>query len=1620
MKNLLQNNRLAFLSCLVLLAAPLAALGQGFSGLYSQPLVGNTSAAPLFLITMQRDSRLFVEAYDDASDINGDGKLDLKYNPTLKEYDPVNKVYTTNQLDYYGYFDSYRCYEYKEYSYRDTVSNADKKVWAFVPIGKTDTGTKKCTSITKSGANLFKPWSGDFLNYMTTTRMDAMRKVLYGGQRYADFAYYNANKSAATILERAYIPRDLHAYGKEYKSIAADGYDIADYTPLSVPTAGKRHLFASTTHGASTANDAPLLRILQNRIDRAWDWIAAETTFVADTKVNNIGDTATDLNVRVVVCDTPAGDDTLLPDTGIDQHYCKKYGSGYKPLGVLHEYGENNAAYFGLLTGSYTNHFSGGVLRRAIASFTDEVDAATGIFKNPASDTKGIVYAINAMKIVFAGAGSSAYTDTLSTGNPIAEMMYEGLRYLAGQASCYSTSGYCQNITRNATTGLSNENPSLPILTTWANPYAAGGYNLCAKPTQLVISDINPTYDSDELPGSGWGSFAGSLGSLNVDTLAQTIWTAEGLGSRDLFIGEKKGSATDAGLPTTKTGITSFAMIRGLVPEDPKWQGSYYAASVAKFGKETSLKALGNPGFSSSLINTRVVDTNTVALSSALPRIQIPFDHDGDPNTDDIMVTVIPFAQTSTGSDANWKIGDFVKVFVDNVKNVEGAETDAAVNGGDPYYKLQIVFSDNSMYQGAGDNDMDYRATYEVFLNKAAKTVTVNICGDPDPTSQTVSGHTSAAQTVLCNKDGVNGIGYSATGAPPMHAGYFISGVTLLAGEKQTRLVARNNGYSSGNLKDFVNPMDLPAARLANSFYDNYYDSGSSTGLAQYTVAASDSKSLRFNHSTSYPISNTISGGEFVEHDPLWYAAKYGGYKDSNDNMALDGNEWKSDDNVTPVGYFKVVNPAKLKEQLQQAVQQKVLPPGSFAAAASNSTDMKTLNTAYQGKYIAKYWSGQLIATNIDATTGVVGTEKWNAASLIPAAASRNILTYRNETSGGVDFKWTSLLAIYNEKAKLANDSNQLDYIRGVRTKEGTGATNFRKRDPDSVLGDIVNSAPIFVGGQNFGYAGAGWTESSTYSAFVLTNSTREPMIYVGANDGMLHGFQAKDGVEKLAYIPRSTLFGDAASKLSTLIDKTYSHKYFVDGPVVANDVYTGTTWKTIIVGTQGAGGKSIFALDVTDPSALTKASVLWEFSHPELGYVRSEPVIARLNDGHWYVITGNGFESNTCKNASTPRYEPRTSADRMPKCNDDLAVTARSAKLFLIRVDPDLSDGWTVDSDYFVLHATDVQIATTPPSVTAGPIYSAGSDNGLSGPALLNGDSIKAINAVYAGDLQGNVWKFDLSSATPSVWNVGATPLFQAKDSSGLAQPITAAVAAGSNPADVTQTCVSVGTGRFVYDGDLIYKAVQSIYGFMDKGAAVARNDLQQYTILDRRDETYGTTLSTITYVSNEAVDATKKGWFMDMREKASATKRDLGERVFQTPIQTKYKNNELEASFNSSIPSGDSCDASGIGYKYSFNACSGAAMTIPPFDLNGDGIFDAPDKGTPGSNERLAGVQFGKKDATHDDATCFESKSGGVKGCKFDLALLSCTDGRIITVKRPPSALNCAITRTSWRQLR
>jgi type IV pilus assembly protein PilY1 len=1357
-----------------------------------QPLSLGASAPPLMMLVMQRDHKLYYEAYNDATDLDGDGIQDIGFKPSMT---------------YLGYFDSNLCYTYSSSNTR------------FEPTAKAT--NMKCSSA----------WSGNWLNYMTTSRMDALRRVLYGGMRYSD-------TTTETVLQRAFIPQDAHSWGKQYTSTAVDGYSISDYTPLSQPTSGKRHIFANTTL-LDTTN--PLLRVRINSTDYFYNWVSKEQPVAGNTcatggnNTHTCTGTLTDYVVRVQVCKSGLLDDV-----------CTEYPNGnYKPTGLLQKYGANDSMHFGLLTGSYAKNLSGGVLRKNVGPFTDEVNTTTGQFLLTGDNDTGIVNTLNRFAVTGFGPGSYQYScgwittrapttgECAMWGNPIGEMMYEAVRYFAGSTA---TSNFL-------TTANQGEESTLKLpVATWKDPYktvtnGGVGEKVCSKPFMMVISDINPSYDSDELPGANTNfkssSFSGTLSSaggssLNVSTEADKIWTSEGLTTGNYFIGQS-GSTTD-NAPTAKS-VSGFSSIRGLAPEEPTKQGSYYSAAVAEWARTNQVNSLSTAS---------KIQTFSVVMASPLPRISIPI-----PNSNK-KVTVIPFAKSVGGSSISATQGSFqptdqlVDYYITSIKNTDTSNMDSTVNGGRPYYQFMINYED--VEQGA-DHDMDAIAQYTVTLN-ADNTVTVQV----DSTY--------------------------AAGGIIQHMGYVLSGSTA----DGTYLVVRDYDTTSGDPNYYLDSPSHPSSMLPL------------TSTKTFTAGT--------------------SSASFIPHDPLWYAAKWGGYK--------DGFIWDSDADGTPDNYYLVTNPAKLYTQLDEAFNEVVGRAASNTALSANSSQLTSSSRVYQATYNSANWSGDLNAYTINSNGGL-NSLQWSAASQIPAASSRSIFTWKMSkgtsstyTSAGASFSYASLTADQLSSLGQApafgtttitatNQTNLINYIRGDHSNEGT---YYRSRT--SLMGDVINSSPVYGGTVDFGYDGLVSTEGggSSYISYLKTKKTGAQTVYVGTNDGMMHAINASTGAERFTFIPNSAIQN---LKYLASTDYTSNHKFFVDGNMFYSDAYTGvnggatSSWKSFLAGTTGAGGNSVFLLDVTNADSFSASNVVWEFTNTELGYTMSTPTIAKMPNGRWAVIIGNGPES-----------------------------TSKTAKLFIIYLNVTLNDanGWDANQDYCVL-STDT---TT--------------DNGLGTPVVTL-DSNLVAQYIYAGDVKGRMWRFNLvgstTSSCPSTWTTNK--VFTATTSSGTAQPITAAPAPIASNSG-TGTMLLFGTGRYYASADPTDTTVQSLYGVLDPltttDPAITRSSLVAQTITGQTTGTVTRTDGSNTYsfswtarsTSANTVDyTTKKGWYMDLTQSS-------GERVVSSP--SVYNGTVLFPTF---VPSADACTAGGVSWLYALNAQTGASLSTSYFDLNYSGTFDSAD---------------------------------------------------------------------------
>ena len=194
-------------------------------------------------------------------------------------------------------------------------------------------------------------------------------------------------------------------------------------------------------------------------------------------------------------------------------------------------------------------------------------------------------------------------------------------------------------------------------------------------------------------------------------------------------------------------------------------------------------------------------------------------------------------------------------------------------------------------------------------------------------------------------------------------------------------------------------------------------------------------------------------------------------------------------------------------------------------------------------------------------------------------------------------------------------------YLRGQSGNEMISTnTNQLFRQRVAVLGDIVGSKPVYVKKPQFKYNDVG------YAAFIGSQSSRAGRVYVGANDGMLHAFDATSGLEQWAYIPSTVI-----PNLYKLADAAYpnNHQYYVDGPIVVGDAYNGSAWRTILVGGLAEGGRGYYALDVTDPA---NPVALWEYGTAQdanIGYSYGNPVITkRASDGKWVVLVTSGYNN--------------------------------------------------------------------------------------------------------------------------------------------------------------------------------------------------------------------------------------------------------------------------------------------------------------------------------------------------------------------------------------------------------
>lgn len=649
---------------------------------------------------------------------------------------------------------------------------------------------------------------------------------------------------------------------------------------------------------------------------------------------------------------------------------------------------------------------------------------------------------------------------------------------------------------------------------------------------------------------------------------------------------------------------------------------------------------------------------------------------------------------------------------------------------------------------------------------------------------------------------------------------------------------------------------------------------------------------------------------------------------------------------------------------------------GSAAAVATNSTSLVADSAIFQAKFDSGDWSGRIFSYGLASNGNIAGTPNWMAGATdspapayyvpLPAAGSRRIITTKASTGRGIPFRWpitpatpTASELDVTQTTALSN-STVLSYLRGDASNEGSSAGQYRPR-PAGKLGDIVNSSPVYVVKPKLGYPDS--FEGSAYSAFRTTYANRTPMLYVGANDGMLHAFEASTGNEKLAFIPNA-LF----PKLANLASNAYTHRYYVDGTPTVADAYYSGAWHTVLVGGLNAGGQGIYALDVTNPSNFSEANaasiVRWEFtdsSDADLGYTFSQPVIGRMANGKWAAIFGNGYNNTEA---------------------DGHASSTGQAYLYVV----DLQTGTLLAK-----LNTKAGSTTTP--------------NGLSSPNAVDVDGDHIIDYVFAGDLQGNLWKFDLTASNASAWKVAygsvgsPQPLFSAEDDDGLAQLITTKPAVGLHPSRGSGYMVYFGTGKYLEPGDngTTGTHTQTFYGIWDNDTTVSdRTLLQEQTIQGAFSESGEEWRA----VSQNSVNwDSQQGWYLDL----SNTEKQVSDAVL--------RNGRII--FTTLIPSSGTCAAGGYSWLMELDAETGGALKESPFDVNNDGHFSNADfrtsnGGTGTGAKAVSGTKLG--DGIAGKPTIVNE--GKVKQHKY----FSKSSGEL---KELDESTGGSVGRISWREL-
>jgi type IV pilus assembly protein PilY1 len=1185
------------------------------------------SASPMIMLAMSNDHQLYFKSFTDYDDIDGDGNIDVTYQ---------------NSIEYAGYFDSYKCYLY----------DGSK----FTP--KLITSTKYCNQGSILSENVY--WSGNFLNWATMTRIDQVRKVLYGG-------YRNVDSSSQTVLERSYLPNDAHSFAKYY-----NGTDLGQLTPFSGLVTGLTNTrdsgltlcnttyFNGTTESQNvTAN--PLLRavkgnyslwaaneryqcLFKEEADRSNGNRPQDTGIYAyssnpgrsQSPAQANGSVISDYIMRVSVC---------VEKALIGTEDCKQYPQGnYKPVGILQTFGEDGSTLWGLMSGSYKKNKSGGVLRKNIGSIADEINKNTdGTFISSPTEG-GIIASIDKLRIAnyqhnpgyynvkdkcewgtgsfIPGTTTFAEGSCTNWGNPFAELMLECYRYFAGASPTPAFNADDSTII----SGLKTQ-------TNWTNPQDQD--SACAHLNLIAFNSSTVSYDGDTLQG-----ITDLNSPLTANQLTKLVGDGEGVTNNYYFVGE---NGTDNNQLCTAKNVGNLGDVKGICPGAERGEGSYQAAGIAYHARKTDLRL--------DIPDQQSVTTYGVTLSPALPQVVLTAPATGR------QVTILPACRNSSVG-GNCGLVDF-KVVTQNI------ESDKITGS------FYVNWEDSE--QG-GDYDQDMNGILQYELTSTQLIIRTDAF-EESTTSKlgfgfVVSGTTADGFHTISGVEGYSGYGCSNCQVGDSKAEkIFNLGLSQVEGSLVSLLksplyyAAKWGGYSEINNiggPDLTQEWDRKNNRTgafgADGIPDTYFFAVNPKELkAQLTNILVDILERTAAGTAASVVTNT-GAGEGALYQALYnprITDKDGktsvSWVGSLNALFLDRFGNIREDSALPLGQLTDADNAVVIFYDDTARRTRIQ---RYSVNADGVAD-QTLGVPEDVVNIKPIWSAR------DGLMGigdyVVQRQNYNST----ATSARYIITGIDENGDGIISSPTAVNGINNEvtdftdqvfsdalkqnyrllgieglafNESLAKASNIVNFIRGVE-----GIADFRSRSLDLkndgvikpwLLGDIVHSSPVSITRplENYDVTFG----DSTYREFRQLYQFRRQMVYVGSNDGMLHAFNGGFydaansrynltrnsetphplGAELWAYVPYNSL-----PHLQWLTQPNYPHVYYVDGPIKAfdvnifdNDATHPGGWGTIIVASMRLGGGD-YTLDpdsntdgdISDDVTLRSSYMIFDVTDPEL-----------------------------------------------------------------------------------------------------------------------------------------------------------------------------------------------------------------------------------------------------------------------------------------------------------------------------------------------------------------------------------------------------------------------------------